>query len=265
MPRINRTTLEVQSKSENPEIIESLDRGLRVLQMLGTRQKPMTLSDVAKISELPRATARRILQTLEKGGFVESDGKLFSLTSRVLSLASAYLSSNQVAWVVQPVMDRLATEAKEVCSLAVLDGDYVVFIARASPLRVFAGGLEIGFRLPAYCSSVGRVLLGRYSNDELAAFFKNTELKPVNTHTITDKELLIATIITDRKKGYSLVDQEAEEGFRSIAVPVKRYDGTIIAAINIGAHVDRVSTGDMIDNYLPLLKSATEEVRDLLL
>lgn len=265
MPRMNRTSLEVQAKNENPEIIESLDRGLRVLQMLGSKQKPMTLSDIAKASDLPRATVRRILQTLEKGGYVISDGKLFSLTPRVLSLASAYLSSNQVAWVMQPLMDRLATEAKEVCSLAVLDGDHVVFIARASPLRVFAGGLEIGFRLPAFCSSVGRVLLGRYSNDELAAFFEKADLQPSNGHTIVDKELLIATIITDRKKGYSLVDQEAEEGFRSIAVPVKRYDGTIIAAINIGAHVDRVSTGDMIDNYLPLLKEATDGVKDLLL
>jgi len=120
----------------------------------------MTLSDLARAADLPRATARRILFTLERGGFVATDGKLFTLTPHVLTLAASYLRSSQVVTVLQPVLDRIATTAQEISSLSVLDGDEVVFIARGSPARVFSAGLDIGYRLPAFCTSVGRVMLG---------------------------------------------------------------------------------------------------------
>src|SRR5262249_30869587 len=144
------------------------DRGLRVLQSFALDRRPMTLSDLAKASNLPRATTRRILMTLQKTGFVSGDERLFALTPRVLLLASAYLTSNQISSVIQPLMDEVAAKAKEVCSLAVLDGEEVVFIARSSPARIFSAGLDIGYRLPAFCTSVGRVLLSRLGNDELA-------------------------------------------------------------------------------------------------
>ena len=265
MPRIKRTAEEEDARRDSPEFIESLDRGLRVLELFGAQDRPMTLSDVAKAANLPRATARRILLTLEKGGFVATDGKLFSLTSRVLALASAYLSSNQIVSVVQPMIDRVASETREVCSLAILDGEQAIFIARASPARVFSAGIDIGYRLPAFCTSVGRVLLGRLSNEELASSIGRMELAAQTPFTVVDKEVLLATIITDRSKGYSLVDQEAEDGFRSLAVPVRRYDGEIVAAINVGSHVDRISTGEMIDRFLPPLKSAATAAQPLLL
>lgn len=243
------------------DFIESLDRGLRVFELFGGSSRPMTLSDMAKAADLPRATARRILFTLERAGYVASDGKLFALTPRVLSLASSYLSSNQVVTILQPVLDRVSSAAQEISSLAVLDGHEVIFIARSSPARVFSAGIDLGYRLPAFCSSVGRVLLGKLPNDELEAAINAAQLTPMTPHTITDKVLLLATIVTDREKGYSLVDREAEPGFRSIAVPIRRYDGTIAAAINMGAHVDRISTGEMIDRFLPLLKEAADSVK----
>ncbi|WP_315834183.1 IclR family transcriptional regulator domain-containing protein [Bradyrhizobium prioriisuperbiae] len=265
MPRIKRTAEEEDARRESPEFIESLDRGLRVLELFGAGDRPMTLSDVAKAANLPRATARRILLTLEKGGFVAGDGKLFSLTSRVLALASAYLSSNQIVSVVQPMIDRVASETREVCSLAILDGEQTVFIARASPARVFSAGIDIGYRLPAFCTSVGRVLLGRLSNEELTATIGRMTVVAQTPFTVVDKDVLLAAIITDRSKGYSLVDQEAEDGFRSLAVPVRRYDGEIVAAINVGSHVDRISTGEMIDRFLPPLKQAAAGAQPLLL
>jgi IclR family pca regulon transcriptional regulator len=130
---------------------------------------------------------------------------------------------------------------------------------------VFSAGIDLGYRLPAFCSSVGRAMLGKYSNDDLTATLDTMDLVAMTPFTVTDKELLKATIITDREKGYSLVDREAEPGFRSISVPVRRYDGAIIAAINMGAHVDRVSTGEMIDRFLPLLRDAADSVKPLLL
>jgi IclR family transcriptional regulator, pca regulon regulatory protein len=264
MPKLKRTAEKNEARRDGSEFIESLDRGLRVLQSFGTGHRPMTLSDIAKACNLPRATARRILMTLEKSGFVSGDDRLFSLTPRVLMLASAYLASNQISAVVQPLMDEVSTKAKEVCSLAILDGDDVVFVARASPARVFPSGIDIGYRLPAFCTSVGRVLLGRLSNEELAARIDTMPIKAQTPETIADKSLIIATVITDRNKGYSLVDQEAEAGFRSVSVPICRYDGAIIAAANIGAHVDRITTGEMIDRFLPLLREMSAAAKPLL-
>lgn len=263
MPKLKRTPDDVTR--ESAEFIESLARGLRVIEAFGTEQRPMTLSDVAKACGLPRATARRILLTLQTAGFVSSDERLFALTPRVLGLASAYLASNQISAVLQPLMDRVSADAKEVCSLAILDGDDAVFVARASPARVFSAGIDLGYRLPLFCTSVGRVLLGRLGNDELAAIINGMTLTKQTEQTIVDKPTVIATIIADRTKGYSLVDREAEPGFRSVAVPIRRYDGTVVAAANIGAHVDRITTGEMIDRFLPLLKAMAEEAKPLMM
>jgi IclR family pca regulon transcriptional regulator len=246
------------------DFIESLDRGLRVLEVFGGRPQPMTLSDLAKAAELPRATARRILFTLERAGFVSTDGKLFHLMPRVLVLASSYLASNHVVSVLQPALDRVSSDAQEISSMAILDGNDAVFIARASPARVFSSGIDIGYRLPAFCTSVGRVLLSQLPDDELAVALDKMDIAPLTPFTVTDKKLLLTTIIADRAQGYSLVDREAEPHFRSISVPIRRYDGAIVAAINMGAHVDRVSSAEMVERFLPRLRDAAESVKPLL-
>ena len=262
MPKLKR-----QGDGDNrgaTDFIESLDRGLRVLELFGGGQQPMTLSDLAKAADLPRATARRILFTFERAGFVESDGKLFGLTPRVLVLASSYLASNHVVSVLQPALDKLSSEAQEISSMAILDGNDVVFIARASPTRIFSAGIDVGYRLPAFCTSVGRVLLSRLSDGELASALDKMDLAPLTPFTLTDRKLLLKAIVADRAQGYSLVDREAEPGFRSISVPVRRYDGAIVAAINMGAHVDRVSATEMVERFLPRLRDAAASVKSML-
>jgi IclR family pca regulon transcriptional regulator len=262
MPKLKR-----QGEADNrgaTDFIESLDRGLRVLELFGGTRTSATLSDLAKAADLPRATARRILFTLERAGFVTSDGKLFALTPRVLVLASAYLASNHVVSVLQPALDTLSAETQEISSLAILDGSEVVFIARASPTRIFASGVDVGYRLPAFCTSVGRVLLSRLPEAELASHLDAMDIKPLTRFTVTDPQKLLAAIIGDREQGYSLVDREAEPEFRSISVPVRRYDGSIVAAINMGAHVDRVSVEKMIDGFLPQLREAAASVKSML-
>jgi IclR family pca regulon transcriptional regulator len=261
MPKLKREDGEVRAT----DFVESLDRGLRLLQAFGERPAPMSLSEIAKAAELPRATARRILFTLQHGGFVSSDGKQFALTPHVLTLAGSYLRSNQLVSVLQPVLDHISVEAQEISSLAVLDGDDVVFIARATPTRIFTGGVDIGYRLPAFCTAVGRVMLGRLSDAELKTKLAAMRREALTPETVTDPKRVLAAIIADRNRGYSLVDREAEPHFRSIAVPVKRYDGTIVAAVNIGAHVDRISTEEMVKRFLPLLREGAEEVKARLL
>ena len=261
MPKLKRE----EGEERATDFVESLDRGLRLLQAFGDATGPMTLSDIARAADLPRATARRILFTLAHGGFVATDGKMFSLTPHVLTLAGSYLRSNQVVAVLQPVLDRVASAAQEISSLALLDGDEVVFIARGSPARVFSAGLDIGYRLPAFCTSVGRAMLGRFDDDELAKRLKAMRREALTPQTVTDPKQLLKTIQADRTKGYSLVDREAEPHFRSISVPVRRYDGAIVAAINMGAHVDRIPLRELTERFLPLLREGADDVKDKLL
>lgn len=261
MPKLKRS----ETGERTTDFVEALDRGLRLLQCFGTNAGPMTLSDLARAAELPRATARRMLFTLQRGGFVSGDGKLFSLTPHVLTLAASYLRSNQLVTVLQPVLDRVAIAANEISSLAVLDGDDVVFVARSSPARMFAGGLEIGYRLPAFCTSVGRAMLGQLGDADCLARLKTMKREALTLETVTDPKTLLARIAADRAQGYSLVDREAEPHFRSISVPVRRYDDVIVAAINMGAHVDRVPAQELLDRFLPLLREGAEAVRSQLL
>src|SRR5258708_6309841 len=186
MPKLKREGSEARAT----DFVESLDRGLRLLQTFGSTSGPMTLSDLARAADLPRATARRILFTLAGGGFVSTDGKLFTLTPHVLTLAASYLRSSQVVTVLQPVLDRIATSAQEISSLAVLDGDEVVFIARGSPARVFSAGLDIGYRLPAFCTSVGRAMLGQFDNAELAPRLPAALRQAVPQYPVTDPHKL---------------------------------------------------------------------------
>jgi len=264
MPKLKRSIDNSDTPHEAAEFIESLDRGLRVIRAFGDERRPMTLSDIARVCGLPRATVRRILMTLEHSGLVTCADRLFSLTPRILSLASAYLASNQISSVMQPLMDDVSAKAKEVCSLAILDGNEAVFVARASPARVFSAGIDIGYRLPAFCTSVGRVLLGRLPDDQLAAALAAMPLDRMTPQTVTDRSAVLTAIIADRTKGYSLVDREAEPGFRSISVPIRRYDGGIVAAANIGAHVDRITTDEMMERFLPLLQSMAAAAQPLL-
>jgi IclR family transcriptional regulator, pca regulon regulatory protein len=261
MPKLKRQ----DGEEKATDFVESLDRGLRLLQVFGERTAPMTLSEVAGAAGLPRATARRILFTLQHAGYVSSDGKQFALTPHVLTLAGNYLRSNQLVAVLQPVLDNISTQAGEISSLAVLDGDEVVFIARASPARIFTGGVDIGYRLPAFCTAVGRAMLGRLGDAELKQRLGAMRREGLTPDTVTDSKRLLTAILADRTQGYSLVDREAEPHFRSIAVPVRRYDGTIVAAINIGAHVDRIPTAEMVKRFLPLLRDGAEDVRARLL
>ena len=261
MPKLKRDSAEPRAT----DFVESLDRGLRLLQSFGESTTSLSLSEIARAAGLPRATARRILLTLQHAGFVASDGKLFALTPRVLTLAGSFLRSNQVTAVLQPVLDRISAEAQEISSLAVLDGDEVVFIARGSPTRMFSGGVDIGYRLPAFCTAVGRALLGRLGEAELKTRLAAMKREALTRETVTDPQRLLAAIVADRKRGDSFVDREAELDFRSIAVPVRRYDGVIVAAINIGAHVDRVSTEEMQTRFLPLLREGAADVKNRLL
>jgi IclR family pca regulon transcriptional regulator len=266
MPRIKRSEAEERLAEEaGPEFLEALARGLRIIQTFGQDRRQLSLSDVAKLVELPRASVRRTLHTLIHLGFAETDGRMFRLTPRVLTLAGAYLAANPISTLLQPALERLSTDLNEACSAAVLDGDDMVMIAHASPARVLQLSGQIGFCVPAVSSSLGRVLLAGFDDDRLGAFLSRIQTKPLTPHTIVDKDELRRAIRKARSDGYSLVDQEVELGFRSISVALCRRDGKAIGSLNVGVHSERGPIKMMHDQFLPKLRALASELQQQLL
>jgi IclR family pca regulon transcriptional regulator len=258
MTRLRDTDAEKRAQSgRSPDFLEALARGLSVLTAFDGSRPQMTLSDVARAVDLPRATVRRALYTLTELGYLESDGKLFRLTPQVVGLAGAYLGSAGNAQALQITCDALCRQFNEACSAAVLHGQDAVMVAHASPPRFMSSAPGPGFRVPAFCSALGRVLLSETGID--AATLQTRKL---TAHTVTDGselQILLGKVVRD---GYALADQEAELGFRSIAVPVRRFDGRIVAALNIGVRIERAGASQMRSEFLPHLLRAAEELKD---
>ncbi|MES2481710.1 MAG: IclR family transcriptional regulator C-terminal domain-containing protein [Pseudomonadota bacterium] len=238
--------------------VQSFARGLEVIRSFSATAPRQTLTDVATRTGLTRAGARRILLTLQTLGYVESDGKLFSLTPRILDLGFAYLSSMPMWNVAEPVMDVLVEQVKESCSAAVLEGTDIVYVLRVSTRKIMRNSLGIGSRLPAYCTSMGRMLLAGLSDDEVLALLAVSPMEPRTRHTLTDPQAVLAKVRQARRQGWCLVNQELEEGVVSLAAPVTNRAGRIIAAINISGQANRSSARQMQDTMLAPLRDAAQ-------
>ena len=226
------------SQPRNPEFVQSLERGLAVIRAFDAERVELTLSDVARSTGLTRAAARRFLLTLVDLGYVRSDGRRFALRPRVLELGYAYLSSLALPEVAQPHMEALVAQVHESCSLSVLDGGDVVYVARVPTRRIMAVAINVGTRFPAYATSMGRVLLAAQTPEALDAYLRGTELEAITPKTIVDPDRLRTVLRRVSAQGYAVVDQELEVGLRSMAVPV-RLNGRVVAAMNVSMHVGR--------------------------
>jgi IclR family transcriptional regulator, pca regulon regulatory protein len=261
MPTVKRSAAEQNWRAASPDFLEALARGLRILETFNHDRRQLTLSDMAKIVDLPRASVRRTLHTLVQLGYAEMNDRSFRLTPRVLLLARAYLRSNAISDILQPALERLSEEIGESCSAAVLDGEDVMMIAHASPKRVIPVSAQIGFRLPAAATSLGRVLLAALDDRRLSMFLSSFRPSKITKFTVVDKKELHKAILKVREDGYAVVDQEAEIGFRSIALPLKRLDGRIIAALNIGVHSERTPLDAMHGRFFPKLRALADELQ----
>jgi IclR family pca regulon transcriptional regulator len=219
------------------EFVQSLARGFAVIRAFDEQHPQLTLSEVAKRSNLSRATARRFLYTLVTLGYMRTDGRVFGLTPRVLQLGYAYLSGMRLPQVAEPHLKELSQEVGESTSASVLDGDDVVYIARVATRRIMTVGINVGTRFPAYATSMGRVLLAFLPPEELRAYLERVELRPLTPRTITSQSELEAALATVREQGWATVDQELEAGLRSVAVPVRGRDGSVVAALNVSMRV----------------------------
>ncbi|WP_431729738.1 IclR family transcriptional regulator [Verrucosispora sp. TAA-831] len=246
------------------EFVQSLERGLAVIRAFDAEHPQLTLSEVARSTGLTRAAARRFLLTLVELGYVHTDGRLFSLRPRILDLGYAYLSGLGLPEVARPHMAALVAQVHESCSASVLDGDEVVYVARVPTKRIMTVGISVGTRFPAYATSMGRVLLAAQPAQWLDDYLATATLRPLTRRTVTDPAKLRTILTRIAAQGYALVDQELEEGLRSLAAPVRADDGSVVAAVNVSAHASR-GTFDTIRRDLlpPLLATARRISEDL--
>ena len=249
----------------NPDFVLSLARGLRVIESFEGHHEGRTIIEISLSTGLSRAAIRRILLTLELLGYVRRSRQVFHLKSQVLRLGFSYLSSSSVVESARPVLERITEQVRESSSMSMLDGGEIVYVARSAASRVLAAGLSVGSHLPAYCTSMGRVLLAALSDAELEEYLRDLRPRAYTPKTITRIALLKKAILTARKVGYALVDEELEAGLRSIAVPVFTRSNQVVAAINVGTHVTRVDRATLLHRCLPALQEGARTLHNILI
>jgi len=251
---------EADSADRPAGYVQSIERGLAVIRCFSADAPRLTISDVARETGLTRAAARRFLITLQALGYVGSDGRQFFLTPRILRLGYAYLSSLSVADVAQTHLEQLANSVHESCSASVLDGFEIVYIARAATKRIMTIALSVGTRLPAHATSMGRVLLAALPDNGIDAYLQSVQLNRLTDRTILDRTALRTELEKTRMRGWCIVDQELEDGVRSVAVPVHDDAGRVVAAVNTSAHAARVPLARLQKHFLPRLRECAAAI-----
>lgn len=255
------------SQLESKDIMTGLAKGLATIETFTADSPRQSIAQVAAASGLDRATARRCLLTLAHLGFADYDGKFFTLTPRIMRLATACLATMPLPQIVQPLLDRLSDELGQSTSVSILDGDEIVYIARAAQRKVMSISLTPGSRLPAYCTSMGRVMLSALPHDKIDSMVltDSTGLSARTPHTITDAAALLTELARVRDQGYAVIDQEVELGLISIAVPIYDARGRVVAALNIGLSSHHADAGQLAALYLDKLTAIQSELRKMLL
>jgi IclR family pca regulon transcriptional regulator len=239
------------------DFVEAFARGIDVIGAFGKERRQLSLSDVARVTALPRASVRRMLHTLVCLNLAETDGRVFRLTPRILGLSADYLGSNKVSTVVQPVCERIAAKTNRACFVAVLNDHDIVVVAHALSQHPMELAPAIGLRLPAFCTAAGRAILSTMDDTALDHWLAGLKPKPLTKFTPTSKTAIRKAIVDARTRGYGSTNQEAHLGDRAFAVPLKRYDGTTVAALNVTNPAD----DPRADRYLPLLQAEAAQLQ----
>jgi IclR family transcriptional regulator, pca regulon regulatory protein len=256
---------EFAAQAGNPDFMLSLARGLRVIESFENHPEGRSIVEIAVTTGLSRAAIRRILLTLELLGYVERTRQVYRLKTQVLRLGFSFLSSSSVVEAARPILEHISEQLHESSSMSMLDGGQIVYVARAAASRILAAGLSVGSRLPAYCTSMGRVLLAALPDDKLGTYLRTLAPKAYTPKTMTRVAQLRKAILQVRKDGYAIVDEELEAGLRSIAVPVSTRSGQVLAAINVGTHVSRIDRATLIHSCLPVLQAGARALRNVLI
>lgn len=252
-------------RTGDPNFMTSLARGLEVIRAFRDAATGLSMAEISERTGLSRAVVRRCLFTLEEMGYVSRDRRVFQLEPKILTLGQSYLSSSSIPVKAQPFLEAVSQRVNESCSLAVLESDQAMYVARSATRRIMSVTLGIGSRLPAYCTSLGRVLLAHLPPADLRAYVDRTELVAYTEHTIVKPERLDRVFAVVREQGYALVDQELELGLRSIAVPIHGPSRQVVAAMNVGVQAGRVPASEMLETILPVIQEEAERLTAILL
>lgn len=240
--------------NKTPDIIASFAKGLRVIEAFDAAHPRLSVAEAAARTGLDRATARRCLLTLVAGSYATHDGKYFTLMPRVLRLGMSALATLPLAQLVQPWLDQLSERVGQSASVAIRDDTEIVYLARAAQRRVMSIGLMPGSRLPAHCTSLGRVLLAALPEAAARALIERSDLAPRTPLSVTDPEAIMARVAAARADGYAIIDQEVELGLRSIAVPLINARGHTLAALNLGMAATQERAETLAGTYLPEMR-----------
>ena len=237
-----------------PEGMGGLAKGLAILEAFASNEGRLTIAQAAHVSGATRASARRCLLTLTELGYLEFDGKFYRPQPRLLLLSTSYSMSRPLPQLAQPYLALARNKLNESVSLAVLDGDYVQFVARAEVERLVSTRVSLGTRAPAYALAVGRVLIGSWSDEKLRSYLRESKLVANTRNSLIRKGQLFDVIRHAQERGYATLDEELEIGLRSIAVPVMDSRGQIVGAIGASASSLRITTSQMIKEFFPVLR-----------
>ncbi len=248
----------------DPSFMTSLARGLAVVKAFSDQRRAMTIAQLSHKTGIPRAAVRRCLYTLKQLGYADSEANNFYLKPKILSLGYSYLSSTPLTISAQPALNQISRELNESCSLGVLEENEVIYISRSQSSRVMSVALNAGSRIPAYCSSMGRVLLSTLSEEDLSDYFSKVRLIAYTDRTVVAESALREILSDVRQRGYAIVEEELEICLRSIAVPVRGASGIPVAAISIGAQASRADRSQLEKNFLPILLNTASDLSVLL-
>ncbi|MBE9635265.1 IclR family transcriptional regulator [Salipiger mangrovisoli] len=246
------------------DFIASLAKGLQVIECFRAETPRLSIAQVAERTGLDRATARRCLLTLHRLGYADYDGKFFQLTPRILRLGMGALAALPLPQLVQPWLDQLSEQIGQSSSVSILDETEIVYLARAAQRKVMSIGLMPGSRLPAHCTSMGRVLLAALPEPEMRALLERSDLTPRTPRALTDPAEIAARIAQVRSQGFAIIDQEVEMGLRSIAVPLYNAHGLVVAALNTGLPATQAEPEALAQDYLPALLKVQAGLRRVL-
>jgi IclR family pca regulon transcriptional regulator len=253
-----------ESRENEPEYVMGLEKGLSVIEAFGMKKGPLTLTQAAEITGHTKGSVRRSLLTLCRLGYAVQKGHDFVLAPRSLRLGYAYVVSDPLTKVAQPILEITSERTQEAASIAVLDSQDAVFVARSTHRRSLSSGLGVGSRLPAYCSATGRVLLSGRPPAEVR-FMLNRMARPALTpHTLTATSSIMKEIEFVGRHGYAIIDEELEIGIRSIAVPIRNARGEMIAAMSLSVSTSRMTREGVMEHLLPELESARRHFAALL-
>jgi IclR family pca regulon transcriptional regulator len=247
----------VVQRDNSPDFIEAIARGLDVIKSFQPGQATMTLTQVATATGLARPTARRILLTLERLGYVRADtARGYSLTPRVLELGNAYVQSLGLWDVARPHMEQLVAQTRESTSIAQLDGSDIVYVARVAVPKIIALSVSIGTRFPALQTSLGKVLLAALPAADVQRVLAEPSRSGVEPRWQPDPREREQVLREVRARGWALTDEQLAPGIRSVAAPLRDGGGRVVAAMNVTVHAAETTMQQLTEQHLPLLLQA---------